>query len=192
MLYHPDGIRIIDYFQNVLFIITSFLTGFTLYAIYNKSPKTMGMYKYVLLNASCWTYIGEVVLFLWRPVNVFPYFVFYSGGVFKYLPNDMFMFYIFLQLFTLLGLENAFGLAYVFRISQVFFASWFHEFVNNRRNLVILFFGLFAFELLFLGGKSWENSGWCRRFSLLFGFKYLDFSYGVDSLSLCSHFSRGS
>lgn len=154
MLYHPLETRILDYLHNFLFLITSFLTVFTLYVVYTKSPQTLGLYKYVLLNSTSWIYIGEVVLFLWRPINVFPYFVFYSSGLFKYLPTDSFIFFIYLLLSALLGMENSFGIAYIFRISQVFYTNWFNGMINNKRNLILLFIGLFIFEEFFLIGKT--------------------------------------
>lgn len=164
ILYHPDETRTLDYLHDVLFSITTFLSIFTLYTVYTRSPATMGLYKYVLLNSTIWIYIGEIVLFFWRPVPAFPYLTFYSTGVFKYLSPDYLLWIVFAVLASLLGVENSFGIAFLYRISQVFFTNWFHEFVNDKKHLIAMFIGLYAFELGVLGGKKQcRRQNWPKR-----------------------------
>uniref|UniRef100_A0A914EBZ8 G protein-coupled receptor n=1 Tax=Acrobeloides nanus TaxID=290746 RepID=A0A914EBZ8_9BILA len=43
----------------------------------------MGIYKLLLLNQLLWAYLFDVVLAVWQPVILFPFFICYSAGVAK-------------------------------------------------------------------------------------------------------------
>src|SRR4051812_27239955 len=106
-LNHPNLITVYDYFHYSTFTLSTILTLLATYIILTKSTNAMAFYRYILLNGIVWNYLFDVIYFLWRPVNLFPYFIFYSRGVFKDLPKNSFIFISFSLGFCLFGIIHS-------------------------------------------------------------------------------------
>ena len=150
MVYYPNFIHVYDIIHQVIFFLTTILTILVSYVILKKSTKAMGFYKYILLNSIIWNYVQEFHFYLWNPINLTPYFLFYSHGFLNNLLPNGFI-YIFYSFFVLAaGAVNAIIMAIFYRVSQLFIHSIFYRMFNSRKSFWIIYvMQLLGTEIMF-------------------------------------------
>lgn len=120
MVYHPTISSIYNVLHCISFSLSTTLSSLAMWIVLKKSTPAMGTYKYVLLNQLFWTYLAELIMFLWQPVPLIPYFAAYSKGILKYLPPQYFFGVAGLFAFDVFAIAHSIYLALIYRISILF------------------------------------------------------------------------
>lgn len=82
-LYHPDLAQIYSFYQYSILFCSSVLSSFAIYVILKKSSSHMGIYKKLLIYQVFWSLSLDLMLTLWQPINLVPFFMFYPMGITK-------------------------------------------------------------------------------------------------------------
>ena len=81
--YHPNLFHFYKIFWEVSLIIMTIFFIFTLYMIL-KSSKEIEEYKYFIINQLVWSYLFNLVLGMWQPVTLWPFYMGFGIGWFRY------------------------------------------------------------------------------------------------------------
>lgn len=119
MLYHPDLAKTWHYYQYTIFSLSTFMMVITIYIIWKKSTKEMGVYRMLLINELIWSYLFDVSLTFWQPVILLPFFMCYSTGSAQLLgPKGVYAMFI-ITFFFYVGLCQSIYVALFFRVSRL-------------------------------------------------------------------------
>lgn len=152
MLYHPRLLFVYNIFHNISFVSNTLLTPISVYVIIKKSSESMSYYKYVLLNGILWNFLLELMYFLYKPVNLFPYFLFYPIGVMKFMSPDLFPLIFYMLGAGLFGVVHSMGFAILYRVAIVYPMTKYNEWFSEKRSLIVLYLlTLFYFEVMWAG-----------------------------------------
>ena len=81
--YHPTLFHLYRIFWEVSLIITTVLFLFMLYIVL-KNSKEIGGYKYFIINQLVWSYLFDMILGTWKPAVLWPFYLIYGLGNFRY------------------------------------------------------------------------------------------------------------
>lgn len=120
MIYHPGLAQTYRLYQYIIFILSTIMMLITGYVILKKSSPEMRLYKRLLINQLVWSYLFDLTLTLWQPVNLVPYFMCYSLGIVKLFgPNGVYSMYC-IMYFMYGGLIQSIIVSLVFRVSRLY------------------------------------------------------------------------
>src|SRR3569833_1101113 len=127
MIYHPELGKIYHVFQYLIFVFSTFMTFFAIHVVIKKSTKEMWLYKYILLNQLIWSYLVELAITIWQPVQLFPFFMCYSVGIAQIFgPMGVYSMFC-MTFFALGGMIQSMYVALFFRVARLYPNFWFES-----------------------------------------------------------------
>lgn len=127
MIYHPALGKIYHVFQYLIFVFSTFTTSFAIHVVIKKSTKEMWLYKYILLNQLIWSYLVELAITIWQPVQLFPFFMCYSAGIAQIFgPMGVYSMFC-MTFFALGGMIQSMYVALFFRVARLYPNFWFES-----------------------------------------------------------------
>ena len=81
--YHPHLFFVYKIFWEVSLIITTVFFVFTLYMIL-KNSKEIGEYKYFMIHQLVWSYLFDLILGIWQPIPLWPFYIGFGIGWFRF------------------------------------------------------------------------------------------------------------
>ena len=112
--YDPKITNIYNIFLDTVFVLQSILIPYLIYVILFHSAG-MNEYRWYIFNGTVWSYAYGVVIHIWKPVPLFPYFMCYSNGIIKDLLGFQggFVMLILLGVITVNNLVNIFFVFFI-------------------------------------------------------------------------------
>ena len=136
MLYHPKLAPIYHRYQICTFLFSTLIFGLSIYIILKKSTETMGIYKMSLINQIFWSYLVDLLIFIWQPIIMFPFYLSYSIGLAKHLgSNGSDVMFAVTGVF-MWGLIHSTFFSLIFRVSRVYHESKLAKIFDNRWSLI--------------------------------------------------------
>ena len=151
MVYHPNLAQTWHFYQYIIFFFSTIMVSLTSYIVLTKSSSEMGIYKLLLLNQLLWAYLFDVVLVVWQPVILFPFFICYSAGVAKIFgPMSVYPMYT-LMAAVYGGMIQSIIWSMMFRVARLYTMTFWFE---NKKIWLKIGTGIFIVIQLLISSKN--------------------------------------
>lgn len=120
MIYHPELAQTWHYYQYIIFFLSLTMIIFTIYVILKKSTLEMGVYKVLLINELIWSLLFDIMLTVWQPVVLMPFFMAYTHGLAQIFgPKGIYSMFI-ITFFCYVGLLQSIYVALAYRVAWLY------------------------------------------------------------------------
>ena len=143
--YHPVLVSVYNVFWEVSITITTVFFIFMIYVIL-KNSKDIGEYKYFMINQLVWSYLFDVIIGLWKPIPLWPFYMGYSIGFFKSWRGIWAIVPFYLFLIAAIGMGVAIFMSIVHRYIYIFP----HSYIAKRYESVTVKLLFYGFIFIFM------------------------------------------
>uniref|UniRef100_A0A914E2H6 Uncharacterized protein n=1 Tax=Acrobeloides nanus TaxID=290746 RepID=A0A914E2H6_9BILA len=96
----------------------------------------MGMYKWFLINQIVWSYMVELVLVVYQPVLMYPFFMAYSDGLLGLLGPNAGVIMLWTFFFVNAGSFHGLYFCFAFRVSCIYYDNLLTRIFERKSSLL--------------------------------------------------------